>query len=195
MQKTFSFIILFMAICFSSFSQLKFGFKAGLNVSTISNVSYSSGYNRAAYFNVGITTRKDFSKRFYFSPQLLFSEKGFSERLMPSGTIHLHLNYISLPLYCGFKLTKGISFKAGPEISYLVSAKGKTSGSSNDITDFYNRIDVSISSGLNIKLGKQFFTEVMFDYGMTNVIHSFGASFPATGRNNVIQFNVGYYLK
>lgn len=195
MHKTFLLIIFSLTICVSSFSQLKLGLKAGLNFSTISNVSYSSGFNRTTFFNAGIMARHDFSKKFYFSPQLLFSQKGFSELLIPSGTTRLYLNYISLPLYCSYKLTKRISIQVAPEISYLTSAKYKTPNSTSDATNSYNQIELSLSGGLNIKLGKKFFAELTYNHGLTNVIRSFGTSFPATGRNNLLQINLGYYFK
>lgn len=188
--------MLSLAIYIPSFSQLQFGFKSGLNLSTISNVSYGSDYNRTAYFNIGITTRLNLSRRFYFSPQLLFSEKGTSLLLIPSGTMRMHLNYLSMPLYFGFKLTKAIAIQAGPEIAYLIIANDKSSGSSsNDVTDLHNRWELGLSTGLNIQLGKQLFSELLFNYGLTNVRPSYSASFPATGRNNLLQINLGYYFK
>ena len=194
MYKSIILHVILQAICIAAFSQLKFGIKTGLNLATNVKIPNSAGYNRAAYLNAGIITKLDLSKRFYFSPQLLYSEKGYSELMIPSGTSKLHLNYISMPLYFGYKLTKGISIQAGPEISYLVTGKFKYSGYTDDVTDIYNRLELSFSGGLNIKIAKQFFTELMCNYGMTNILPSYG-TMQAAGRNNVLQINFGYTFK
>jgi len=192
MYKSILLLVFLKAICILSFSQLKFGIKTGLNLATIIKIPYSAGYNRTAYFNAGLITRLDLSKRFYFSPQLLYSEKGYSEIMIPTGTSKLHLNYISMPLYFGYKLTKGILIQAGPEISYLLSGKFKDSRYTDDVTDIYNRVEFGISYGLNIKLTKHLFSELMINNGITNLLPSFGTTFPASGRNNVLQINFGY---
>lgn len=191
MKKIYLFLVFYLAFYGISFSQFKVGFKGGLNLSTISKPFNNSSIKRAVFFNLGIMTRQEISKKLYFSPQLLFSEKGYSVKIIPSGTMRVHLNYISAPFYLGYKFSKAISIQAGPEVSYLLSGKDN----SKNATDFYNKLEVSISGGLNFKLTKLFHIELLYDHGLTNIMRPYGIDSQPKGMNSVIQINVAYFLK
>lgn len=149
-----------------SFSQVNFGAKAGLNISTVKDDFWKADNIRPG-FNGGLFAEIKISKTFFIQPELLYSAKGYkfiSDALQSSGTLSLH--YISVPLLGGFRPSDKLAVLFGPEISFLVMADSKYDGSNNNITGVYSRVDAAIDLGITYNIVKRLGIVLCYSYGL-----------------------------
>lgn len=135
-----------------------FGLKGGITSANIkekfdgTTVSLSSkiGFYAGAFADIGV------SENFGVQPELFYSSLGAKQKGTdgdPDAT--LDLGYINLPILAKYK-NSGFSAFLGPQIGYLLSAKAKSGGTTEDeksqlkSTDFSGVIGVgyTLTSGL-----------------------------------------------
>ena len=122
-------IALFMSV--SALSQIKYGVKAGVNVSHLSGIDFGDGHGQTggsslAYgFHAGVYANYSFSQVFGFQPEAVFSMQGGRDPGgyglgIKGGTIRF--NYINIPLLLEIKPFKSaFSFLAGPQFGLCIS--------------------------------------------------------------------------
>lgn len=124
-------------------AQLKFGVKAGAN---ISNVAVEKSENKVG-FNTGVFAQYKFAK-FAVQPEVLFSMQGAK---FDGGKSEL--NYINIPVMAQYYIIPGLAVEAGPQLGFLISAKDKVDGEDfSDVKDFMNSTDFAINFGASYEL-------------------------------------------
>lgn len=179
----------------STQAQVKFGVKAGMNVSTQSG--YKDLLNQEDLigelgenvdvniksklgFHVGAVLQYNFSNSgFFLQPELLYSNLGLkaeAKLAVAGGGIYsesdkLNLHYLQLPVYAGYKINAGLGLNillgVGPYIGYGISGN-------DDVFDgMYKRFDFGLSAmggvqynSLQITLG--------YDLGLIDLIDAPG---------------------
>src|SRR5690606_6511134 len=125
MKKTVLLLLFVTMAAFTSNAQeIKFGAKAGLNISNqtgdIENTKSLIG------FHIGGFAEIKFTEKFAFQPELLYSLQGakydFSEEDFTEEST-LKLNYLNIPLMFKYYATESLFVEAGPQIGLLLSAK------------------------------------------------------------------------
>jgi hypothetical protein len=107
----------------NNFYQVTGGFKAGLNVAnTIDAYNSDFSTNTLAGWNVGFTLDVPIIYPLSFSPEILFSQKGYSAQTA-DGDFRQRNNFIDVPLLAKVKLGQNFNFVIGPQLSFLVSSK------------------------------------------------------------------------
>ena len=156
MKKLLLSIITLSSISFLSAQEIKFGAKAGLNLSTVKyevpEVSLN-GFDAAGEeqdnqfkvgFHVGGFAEFVISDQFSFQPELLFSLQGSklerndieeqnffdgsSIRTVANTTTDLTTSYINIPLMAKYYVSEKLFLVAGPQVGFLVGAKSKSEG-------------------------------------------------------------------
>lgn len=107
-------------------SPVRFGIKGGLNLSNIvqsGNSDFDTKINPG--FNVGVTADIPLTESIAFTPEALYSTKGY--KLTSSvGEFTQTTNFIDIPILASFKLGgSGLNLVAGPQVSFLMSTKNK----------------------------------------------------------------------
>lgn len=140
MKKVF-FCILSIALATASwaqegYSRSYFGLKAGVNVSTNKydpevqafEVNSKTGFAGGIYYNIGL------SRMFSIQPELLYSSMGskFKTTISPTTAGSLNLNYLSVPVLFKLSPTWRLGIFAGPQLDFLMSAKAKVDGQSDE---------------------------------------------------------------
>ena len=110
-----------------------FGAKGGLNVSTIVG-DFTTGINPRLSGHIGVFINYDFSEKFSFQPELLYSSQGFRfntdlafiESDGQSGnetdfTSVVQQNYLSIPLIGQFRLSDRVDLEFGPQFAFFVN--------------------------------------------------------------------------
>jgi hypothetical protein len=133
MKKLF---LLVAAVFTVSFAQaqggIKLGLKAGINYATVTGDN-ADGADPKLGFHIGGYADYGINEMFSIRPELLFSGKGFKMEesesdIMEDGDkysveITQQLNYLDVPVLAHIK-QGNFFFEAGPQISFLLGAKG-----------------------------------------------------------------------
>jgi len=147
-------LILYMMLIFPCSLMAQIGIKAGLNYANVTKASDINSSSETG-FHGGIFLAPA-SKGFLSSrTELLFSRQGY-DYSTNTNTGNVNLDYIMLPQFMAFNITKFLQLQVGLQIAYLVSAKADSTSSSGeygvygDIMDLYNRFDYGLGGGVEV---------------------------------------------
>jgi opacity protein-like surface antigen len=130
----------------------------------------------------GVFAEKAFSDIFGVQAELLYLPTGMKGR---TGDVRygFRTDYLVLPVLAKLYVWKGISIEAGPQLGYMLSAKGV--GSSGDVSDRFKKFDAAIAAGLSYRVTNRVDLSARLNRGLTaldgssdgarNVSWSFGA--------------------
>ena len=170
---------------------MSFGVKGGLNVSTITNADQDGVNSKSLIgFHVGFFGEFMISDQFAIQPELLYSAQGV--KLEADGEKgDLKLDYINIPVMAKYYVADAFSLEFGPQIGFLVSAKAKSGGVSEDIKDEVKSTDVSLGFGVGYYFAEKFMLGARYNLGLTRVQEDL---FPgeSESKNSVFQISVGY---
>jgi Outer membrane protein beta-barrel domain len=208
MKKLLFTVIAISSISFLSAQKVKFGAKASLSFSKLSvtdpQVKDLPEGKFLVGFNVGGFAEISITDQFAFQPELLYSAQGSkSERnstttdSFPGASFTSNTNvkstlktsYINIPLLAKFYATKELFFVAGPQIGFILNAKGSSSFTSlttqniggvitntslngelqeKDAKEYYNTIDFGVGLGAGYFFTENLFAEARYNIGLSN---------------------------
>jgi len=176
MLKRFLFILVFITSSFSAFSQVKFGIKAGGNLTGATfgnvpdNVSVENPTMRLSYHAGGFSVIP-VSERLSLLLEVLYSNKGFTVDQEGYEYAKIHLHYINLPVLLNYEIIENLYLGIGPELGYLISGKSKFDDRTEEVGYIYNKkFDVGIDAGIEYKFDTFFNIGLRYNYGLTNII-------------------------
>jgi hypothetical protein len=186
---TFIFYFLLSSL---AYGQTELGIKAGLNISDIVMTNYinpdvESELNIKMGLHAGAFLNSMVDEKIGVAGELLYSNKGF--RANPN----INLHYIAIPLLVQYKLADHISAEAGPELSYLFSARSKNGNESNI---YNNKFDLALDGGFRFDGPKLVFT-VRYSAGLFSVREALETNGTSGNekikfQNRVLQLSIGY---
>ena len=137
-MKSKLFLVALLSIGISSMAQnIKFGVKAGLNLSFLSLAGSIPGGGSTSSntgFLIGGLAEYQVNDKFSIQPELLFSTDGgiyqYSNAFVNSATVYnykqtITTSTISLPVVAKYYVSEGLSIDGGLQIAYLINAKSK----------------------------------------------------------------------
>ncbi len=205
-------LLLFAAVAVFAFTnvnaqEVKYGVKAGVNFASIGGDSFEGvSTSSLTAFHVGGVAEIVISEKFSVQPELLYSSQGgkreYSETdgdFTFSATEDVKLDYISLPIMAKYYVAEGFSIEAGPQISFLTSAKvdfeetfeGQTESGSEDIKDSVKSTDFGLGIGAGYKMDSGLNFALRYNLGLSNANDGEGSD-EFKNQNNVFQVSVGY---
>ena len=190
-------ITLLSIVSLSAFAQedeIRFGAKAGLNVSTV--VSDDLEDNKAKIgFNIGGLVEIPVADSFAVQPELLFSTQGTTEEYTIGNVTekyNLKLSYLNIPVLAKYYVAEGLSLAAGPQVGIAVTREVEVEidgdSATVDADDFYKAIDFSLALGAGYQLESGIFVDARYNLGLSNISDVEGFDV----KNSVFQFSVGY---
>lgn len=158
------------AFGFTNAQETKFGLKAGLN---ISNQKYeaegiSVNANSIVGVQVGGFAEIKVADKFAIQPEVLFSTEG-SKIKAEGEEILFNLSYINVPVMAKFYPAPKFSIQAGPQLGFLVSAKGKFNDEKVDIKDGYKSINFGLNLGAGYEFTDNFLVDVRYNFGLSDI--------------------------
>nr|WP_321453546.1 porin family protein [uncultured Carboxylicivirga sp.] len=197
-MKKLLFIAAIMAISMSSFAQVKYGVKAGVNFANGTGDDFENGDMRTS-LQAGAFARFSLSETFAFQPELLYSGQGSKYSESETGYSYdqtLKLNYLNIPLMFKYYASNGFNIQAGPQLGFLMSAKmkeeetadGTTISVEEDIKDQVKGFDFGLDFGLGYDLESGLGFDLRYGLGLTNIVDNDDAD----GKNSVISLAVSY---
>lgn len=187
MRKLICFVITVFGLLIVNAQDVKFGFKTGLNIASITGDKITGiGFESRTDFHVGGVVEIVFSDKFSFQPELMHSEQGTS---YDDGSPDTSLNYINMPLMAKYYLTDSFSLEVGPQVGLLFSAKNK--GLLN-VEDTIKTFDFGLNFGLGYKLQSGLNFGVRYNVGLSNVNDI--ENYDNKNQNSVFQLSIGYFF-
>jgi len=190
-MKKLLFIAVFTAVgLMSANAQTSFGVKAGVNLANgagdVEDAETKLG------LHIGGFAEFMFTEKFAFQPELLYSMQGYKFE-EDGAELKTKLDYVNIPLIFKYYVTESLAIEAGPQVGFLVSAKGEieAGGESEDfdIDEGYNSLDYGINVGLSYTLDMGVMFGARYYYGIADIDDT---SDDIDEKNSVIQLSVGY---
>lgn len=186
MKKVMLTAVAVMAFGLSNAQDVKFGAKAGLNMSNfggdVENNKMKAGFQVGGFAEIKI------SEKFAVQPELVFSNLGAKFDL-DGVTATENLNYIAIPVMAKYFVADKFSIEAGPQIGFLMSAKIKAEGESVDVKDEFNSTDFGLNVGVGYDITENIGVGLRYTAGLSNIAKDSG-DFKANNSN--IALSVGY---
>lgn len=138
MKKIFILAIgLFMVTAASAQDRIKFGIKAGLNISDIIKGDGNNNFNTETKpgFNAGVTAEIPLIAGLQFTPEVLYSQKGYQLTYSDNTKFKQTTNFIDIPILFALRLGSSFNIVAGPQVSFLMSTKNKFENGFGAVTE------------------------------------------------------------
>lgn len=173
-------------------AQLSFGGKAGLNLSTFAGEDADESKMKPG-FHIGGLIQVPITESLIFQPELVFSTQGakFKEEYMgESYEYKINTSYLNIPLLAKYQTASGFFGETGPQFGFLMSAKAKGEGESEDVKESFKKLDFAWAFGLGYKMENGLGINARYNLGLSNL--------PDDGegklKNSVFQVGVFYVL-
>lgn len=167
----------------SAFAQIKWGVKAGINISNVKGDDSSMDSRVGPLFGgfavVGI------NDKISFQPELLYSSEGATDEASNEGMNAeetLTLDYLNIPLLFKYSLGKGFNLLAGPQIGILLSAEdeikysymGEGETTTDNIKEYLDGTNLSFNFGGAWQAQSGFGVDVRYNLGLSNIAEEDG---------------------
>ncbi len=162
-------VLTMMLFIFSttSYSQIKYGLKAGLNVANANfeEGSYSISSDSRMGAVVGAFVNVRLTEDFGIQPELLYSMKGTE---ISDFDATYKLAYLSVPVMAKYYFG-GLNLQAGPMFDFLLSAKEEYDGEEDDIKEYLKGMDLGLGFGLGYDLPLGLIFDARYMMGLSNI--------------------------
>ncbi len=176
-------LVISLLICTISTAQDsgQFGFKGGLNVTTLGNTD--AGQSAKLGYNVGFYGEKRYYQELGVQAELLISLQG--ARSTNFNDLRLNYTYLVLPIFANMYFSEGAAFELGLQPGYLIRAIQSDGGNKINIRESVNNFDLSGVLGLSYS---KLFGKIGIRYvlGITNTNGTW-FTFDTNTKNKVLQ--------
>lgn len=211
-------LLLFIALGLITLSSAKaqqeyfeYGFKGGVNISSI-NGDVPSSYESRTAMHIGAFGIYKVLPKLGIQAELLYSEQGVSNEYTTLGTSIsqdisydevLRTQYIQLPVMASYNLIENLWVEGGVQVGYLAKAEREIEevtedslGSVNSSTetidenDSYESFDLGLAGGLRYKLNRNFMIQARY----TQSLNDINSEMLGNQFNGILSFSVGFIL-
>jgi outer membrane protein with beta-barrel domain len=158
----------------SANAQVKFGLKAGLNLSSYTGKDaalFGGGKEGKLDFNGGGLVNIGLCKSFSLQPEIFFSGQGTRFAVGNSnGGGEFDVDYVNVPLLIKYNVTKGFALEAGPQVGFLISAIGKpytTGESAINEKSYFNTMDYAVAFGASYLTNANLGFDARYNWGLS----------------------------
>jgi len=181
---------------------VKFGAKAGLNLSNVSieiedgvETDGKIGYNFGAFAEISL------SEKLIFQPELLFSTQGFKVKQSIdefSFEQTNKMNYLNVPIMFRYAVFNKFGLEVGPQVGFLLSANseiketfnGESETFDQDFKDSVKSIDFGLNFGASYDVSENIIIGARYNLGLSNINNEDGDANKIN--NTVFSFSLGY---
>ncbi|AZA74454.1 porin family protein [Chryseobacterium indoltheticum] len=185
-----------------SSSDVRFGIKAGMNVSSLSKNETLEDQGSKIGFNAGVFANIPVAESFSIQPEVLYSQYGDKYDYVVAGNRYSyanHLDYVTVPVMFQYNFIPNLYVEAGPEFGFMVSAKNKAKNETNNdvlaesgnYKDNFNTFNVGIGLGAGYYFTDNIGITARYVAGVTDIAKDRPANSDAV-RNNAFQVGLAY---
>ncbi len=169
--------------------------KGGMNLATLAgdpDAKFKIGYAAGLELEYGL------AEKWGLVAGVQYSLQGEKDK---TNDLDLKLGNINVPLLAQYYIVKGLAVKAGVQLGFLVSKKGKYQGENYDfdklealglIPSSFRKFDLAIPMGLSYEYGG-FVLDARYNLGLIGIFKKTD-DFKDTYRNSVIQITLGFKI-
>lgn len=169
---------------------VKFGVKGGLNLMSVSGAQ-TKGKNIVGFHLGGLVAVKLF-EQFRLQPELLYSTKGTKEEYYGI-EMKTDLSYLDLPIMVRYFVVKGFSIDAGPQLSYLLAAKGTSNSEYAVFENNLKKMDYGVNLGTGMDLENGLLFQLRYYFGLADITKADTYyNMDPKAHNNGLQVSMGY---
>lgn len=183
LKRTILCVITIFAFGFSNAQDVKFGIKAGLNLSSWTGDTQGMNLRPRLGINVGGFAEIRFLDQFSIQPEILYSAQGTRFKNVGAtvngqyfkGDIKWNLSYINIPLMFKYTTNNKSYFEAGPQIGFLTSAKVATKLTQysqtveQDAKQMFESLDFGFNVGVGYNINEHLITNLRYTIGLSNI--------------------------
>lgn len=182
-------VLVFAASVAAANAQVKFGVKAGVNLSNVigsdaEDTKMKVGFNAGGLVQIPVTTQ------FSIQPELVYSAQGFKADDEEGDELKINSGYINIPVLAKYTSTSGFFAETGPQLGLLINAKAKLGDESEDIKDFYKKTDFAWAFGLGYQTPSGVGINARYNLGLSKIADEGDAKV----KNGVIQVGLYYVI-
>ncbi|AZA59876.1 porin family protein [Chryseobacterium indoltheticum] len=185
-----------------SSSDVRFGIKAGMNVSSLSKNETLEDQGSKIGFNAGVFANIPVAESFSIQPEVLYSQYGDKYDYVVAGNRYSyanHLDYVTVPVMFQYNFIPNLYVEAGPEFGFMVSAKNKAKNETNNdvlaesgnYKDNFNTFNVGIGLGAGYYFTDNIGITARYVAGVTDIAKDRPSNSDAV-RNNTFQVGLAY---
>jgi len=180
------FLLLVMAGSFAAASaQINYGVKGGLNVANIGGEDVDDNKAKLG-FHLGGFMGVSVAENFSIQPEVVFSLQGVKF----DDDQKLNLSYLNIPVLARYTTQSGFYGETGPQLGFLLSAKSKIEGDSENVKDWFKKTDFSWAFGVGYITQSNIGVNARFNLGLSKLDEDgHGKAF-----NRVFQVGLFYVL-
>lgn len=203
MKKFITLIILMMFMGTAAKAQLDFGAVFGPGFATFGGKDQEiwggteSKAKMQLKFHVGILASYRLNDNLSIEPRLLYSLKGpkYSGNVIGLGEMSYKklLSYLDIPVLLKYNISEDFSVMAGPQLSFLLSAKVDDGEEKYDAKDEYESTDFALVIGAGYMVTETIGINLFYDMGMAKIAGYESYSYDV--KNNVIKVSIIYLFK
>ena len=211
--------ISFLSATIQAQTKVNFSIKGGLSSASVRGdaadnlqnlLDFTNGRitttNRTGVF-AGISANMPLSDVFSVEPGIYYTQKGYQlngelgikgiEFLGASAKAILQSDYIDIPVLLKANVGAGLQIFAGPQLSYLSSAKLRTSAGllgfnilnkTFDATNQYNKWDAAVTGGVAYQFDNGLNLNVSYDHGLSKI----DANQNLSAYNKALKVGIGF---
>ncbi|MBV8253218.1 MAG: PorT family protein [Chitinophaga sp.] len=166
---------------------IKFGVKGGLNITKLTNTDNAktkAGFNVGGFVNIGL------NKEWAIQPEVLYSGQGVKvNNPSPIPDETFKADYISVPVMVQYSIAPSFYLEAGPQVSFLASAKDKIGSNTSDMKKYMAGADFGLGFGLGYKFDCGVGVSGRYMFGITD---AFKSDYSTNSKNSVAQIGLFY---
>lgn len=146
-----------------------FGVKAGMNASELHQKDAEVKSDTKIGFHAGVFAHiHSDGSQFAFQPEVMYSLEGAKYKAGGiKGSTDLH--FINVPLLAQYMFDNGFRIEAGPQFGFLMAAKSKIDGSTEDIKDNFKSTAISIPVGVGYLTRSGLGFDARYSFGLTDL--------------------------
>jgi hypothetical protein len=179
----------------NAITELRFrgGIILGVNATQVDGDDYA-GYHKLG-LNGGFTAQLPISKNFFFSTEILYTQKGAKSRTFQGVPLQyrLKLNYAEIPLLFNFQEKHAVNFGLGLSYGRLIKIREFIDAIEQDPFEDLKRNDIAGVANGNYLISDHLQLNLRFAYSLIPVGHSPISNLISRAMlNNVLSFRLAY---
>ena len=140
------------------------GIKGGVNMYNVHNDD-NTKYDQRTGYHFGLLGHIHLDNQFAIQPEIVYSAQGAK-----IGDTKYNLDYINVPALFQYMFDNGFRIQAGPQVSFLVSAKSILNNNTTDNKDNLKPIDFGLSIGASYVVPSTGFgIDARYNLGLSNI--------------------------